>query len=534
MLEDERMETLVVKAVPRIGKYFGTMVANVGLNGGNLPIEQTWLMLAGREYLPKAVLRKSYIMFDQWCFDQGIADGAGTWYRLVQDYKHAADEQAIMNAVCAAYDFIQDVRATLPDNLDHDEMDKDDPANGADPKDTAQPRGSILDLFDENPPPPPKNADKAEGDGSEGDGDGDDQGDDGDGDSSTGAGDPGDSDQSDGTGDDQKDQEGNGESQDPAKGKEDRSRPGDPDVSTGGDGAEEHIPEQPFEDLMKDQVDEWMQEMRLDADVREMARDAYTRVDTDGLPEYPNEPETMSNEAIARAKLTAIGIENALSSFVTQAAPIWHTHMETGVIDALAYRTKNAGDRDFRRHLDDHGNVGLDVHVSMLCDISTSMGYSYHNSNGQLPIHALSEALYATALACQSLHIGATYTLWSTGTGNYRVWGNGDPTPSLWPAMGGTNPNEALDDLDTHNPERAAAHLVIIFTDGAWANDFPTLQRWGTPDRTIVLVRYGQYDGAVQKDMGADSHININSVDQLPAELTRALLDVLAKGGSGW
>ena len=142
---------------------------------------------------------------------------------------------------------------------------------------------------------------------------------------------------------------------------------------------------------------------------------------------------------------------------------------------------------------------------------------------------ALSEALYATGLACQALGIGATYVLWSTPPSNFRVWSDGNVTPSVWPSLGGTDPTLALDDLSTHNPEGAANHLVIIFTDGQWSIGFPSLTRWGAADRTMILVRYGSYDGPMQQDMGADKHININDVRKLPDQLTNALLDVLGQ-----
>jgi hypothetical protein len=147
---------------------------------------------------------------------------------------------------------------------------------------------------------------------------------------------------------------------------------------------------------------------------------------------------------------------------------------------------------------------------------------------------ALSESLYATATACDKLGIGATFTLWSSDRQNYRVWSDGNVTPDLFPAMGGTDPTKALDDLDTNNPEEADQHLVLIFTGGAWSMNFPSIQRWAKPGRTFVLVRYGAYDGAMQKDMGADQHIQINAVNQLPEELTKALVNALADATGGW
>lgn len=534
MLEDQRMECLVVESVPRIASYFGTMVANVVLNGGNLPVEQTWLMLAGRTYFPQHVLKQSYMLFDQFCFDQGISNGALTWSNLVGDFKAADTEQKIMDATEAAYRFIQDIRATMPE-VDHSGMDED--TNDVDPADAARQPGSILDMFDEKPKPPskskPKNRDDysepAPGDASEGhgqgQGDSDDQGeDDGEG-QGQGQQDDGDGDEGQGQGQGQGDGDSEGDGADT-----------DGQVASQSNGSGDStsfVDEKALTDALHDMMSQCQQDIRSDSDVTDALRKTNAAADRDGLPDYMGDTQAMSVDLMTRAMFTAAGIEKALNSFVTQSAPIWQNRKDVGVIDPLAYRTKAVGERNFRRHLDDHGNTALDVHVSMLCDVSGSMGGSYYGGEVQRPIVALSEALYAMATACNNLGIGATYTLWSSGGQNYRVWADNNPQPVIWPAMGGTDPMTALDDLDTHNKEEAASHLVVIFTDGAWANNFPSLTRWAADGRTIVLVRYGAYDGDMQKDMGAHKHINIKDVSALPEELTRSLIEVLS-AGNGW
>jgi hypothetical protein len=498
MLEDQRMECLVVESVPRIANYFGTMVANVILGGDRMqvPIEQTWVMLAGRTYLPLDVLKLSASTFDQFCAQNGINNGAREWERLVSLYKSATTEKQIMKATVDAYEFIQKVRAAMPPTMDDHSKQRSN--NGqADPKNTGRKQGSILDMFNEDP---------QEGD------DGDGQG--------QGGGDQYDPIQRPGgipRGEAQKsDEDGEGKG---GKGKSDKGSKG---VGKG-DGEPNLSPEQDLEKALSDMSEHFRTQMREDGDVQSMARDANIHADQEGLPEYDGQYAELSAEAQVRAMNVAVGIQQALNSFVTTSAPIWQTRKENGIIDALAYRTKNPGDRDFRRHLEDHGNTGLDVHVSMLCDVSGSMG-------GE-PMQALSESLYATGMACQALGIHFDFTLWSSGSQYYRLWRDGQAKPWLFPSMGGTDPTKALDDLDTHEDD-ASKHLVIIFTDGAWSYNFPSLQRWAAEDRTFVLVRYGHYDGEVQKDMGADSHIGISNVRDLPAQLTNALIDTL--GTTGW
>jgi len=506
LLEDQRMECLVVERNKRIVPFFGTMVANVVLGGDKVevPMEQVWLMLAGRTYMPTDLLKQSAMLFDQFCNEGGIKNGAREWERLVNDYKAAKSPKQIMRATVAAYEFIQKVRATLPPQMDSHERQYSNPG-AADPNETARQQGSVLDMFDENAKPKKGNG-KEQGQGNGGQVPG-----------NQSAASQGDPTKNDGKGQGKGEGEGQGESQ--------GDQNGSPNKGVGkGDGNTETLsPEQALAEGLSKMAEHYRTQMRADGDVQQAVRDSNVGSDRDGLPEYQGIGSEMSPELQSAALHTSIGIQQALNSFVTTSAPIWQNRQERGIIDPLAYRTKNPGDRDFRRHLDDHGNMGLDVHVSMLCDVSGSMGGG--------PMQALSESLYATAIACEALGIGATYTLWSSGNQNYRIWSDGKPRPTLFPSMGGTDPTDALDDLDTHNPEDAAKHLVIIFTDGAWGN-FPSLTRWAAPDRTFVLIRYGAYDGEVQKDMGADQHIAISDVRDLPGELTKALVDVL--GEKGW
>ena len=525
LLEDQRMECLVAERNHRIAPYFGTMVINVVLGGEqvDVPMEQTWIMLAGRTYLPADILKESATMFDQFCKEGGIKNGARTWEGLVNDYKAASTPKGILKATIAAYEFIQKVRATMPPEVDSHERQG---GNSADPNETARQQGSVLDMFNE---------DKKAGKGKKGEGQGQGQGNMPSTDQSLanqgnpdeqGKGEGEGEGQGEGQGQGQHPGQGQGQGQGQGNGESEGDQSGAPSKGVGnGNGNSQTLsPEQSLADSLSKIAEHYRSQMRADGDVQQAVREANLNADREGLEEYTGVSAEMSSQLQSAALHTSIGIQQALNSFVTTSAPIWQNRQERGIIDPLAYRTKNTGDRDFRRHLEDHGNQGLDVHVSMLCDVSGSMGGG--------PMQALSESLYATAVACEALGIGATFTLWSSGNQNYRIWSDGKPRPTLFPAMGGTDPTTALDDLDTHNPEDADKHLVIIFTDGAWSGGFPSLTRWSAPNRTFVLVRYGAYDGAVQKDMGADQHIGISDVRDLPGELTKALVDVL--GEKGW
>ncbi len=492
MLEDQRMESLVVERSPAIGQYFGIMVTDVCL--GNAYMDQSWLMLAGRTYLPKQVLRISYQMFDQFCFDQGINDGAKKWFNLVQQYCAADTEKKIAQATIAAYEFIRLCRANIPDNP-HPETTYD---NDVKPRNTVRPPSDVLDMFDETPPPPSKKSDER------GESSGDTK-----------------SEDQDGEGEEGESSEEEGDGKGASDSQSDPTSPGQSDTGAN-DGTNSGTPtEQDLIDALEETRSSYQDSVLKDDDVNQVVRETregISTASTSGLPDWNGTPPDLSADLIDKSKKVARGIEDALNTFLTEASPMWMPREERGVINPFLYRTKQVGDLDYRRRWDDHGNSGLNVHVSMLSDISGSMSGA--------PMVALSGAVYATALACQQVGIGSTFTLWSTQGGDYRIYRNGI-TPSLWSAQGGTDPLRALDDLDTHNPEGAEHHLVVIFTDGAWASNFPSLRQWDAPNRHTVLVRYGSYDGAIQKDMGAHRHISISNIDDLPKHLTDALIDIL-------
>lgn len=481
LLEDQRMESLVVAAVPRIARYFTYLVMEYILQD---PEKQAtaYLLTAGRKYLPGDVVNATAAAFDAaMAQGKGIKDASVTWDGLVAKYKRASTSQKILDVVQEALDFLYDVMDKLPQSGgidDHGQM-----GRGFDgPADKLLKEGADIDAAGK----------KGFGMGKDG--------------LAKAIA---------------KEKYGEGEQKEDKAGAK-REATQNLGQSNHGDGSEAYGPEvYDLEDEVRKIMDSLVDELKPDTTTT--VAQAYDVQRSEGLPDYPNLPPDMSGLLQARAQQTAIGMQNVLETFVTDASPRWHFREENGVIDPLAYRTKRVGDRNYRRLLTGQENEGLDVHVSMLCDVSGSMGGA--------PITALSEALYATGLACQRLGIGADFVLWSSDRQNYRIWQDGVPQPSLWPCMGGTDPTAALDDLQNHNKEGKSNHLVLIFTDGAWAYDFPSLTRWHTPERTIILIRYGAYDGAMQKDMGADKHIAINDVASLPEHLTRSLSDVLRSSG---
>jgi len=484
-IEDQRMECAVVRDVPRIGSYFTRMIVEHLLKTDHQK-NLSWLLLAGRDYLPKELRAESRRQYTQYVGDDGTK--AEVWLYIVNGYKKATTPDRLLFWVIEASRFLLDQE--IPDDTSkHDTH----PDRGATDRETNEAENKASSGATEAGEDDTKDDDgDADGAGAKAEGDeGESAGDD------AGAG-------ADGAGDESDDAQtdsgqghgvGNGAGEEPQEGQDN------------------------FQKALEQALKQAKSEVHNDSEVQEITKNTVASVTKGGLTDITFVGSDMPADMVASAHRTAIGIENALSDFVTTSQPVWRNQQEEGAIDALSYRTKQVGDRDFFRNLDGLANEGLDVHVSMLCDVSVSMGGA--------PILALSEAVYATALACQNLGIGASFTLWSSDGQNHRIWSDGAPEPQVWPTLGGTDPTEALNDLDNHNDEGATQHLVIVFTDGEW-NDGFDLQQWARPNRHIVLVRYAS-DYNPTDAYGADEVAEIKQVEQLPDELTRALRGVLNK-----
>lgn len=511
MLEDQRIETKSVEEIPRLKNYFTPTVINacLGQTGSTRrPLNTAWTLIAGRQYLPHNLRVMAYDLFNTACADKGVTDGSQKWGTIVRKYIGASTTQEIYDTVCEAYAFLAALDNIPPDGQEGRAGDGNGTSSGNPTRGASKQADDIGDRElrpRTDKPLRPENG-KPEN-GKEGDGDG--------------GGDPtdeksgkkGDSTHKDHYADRHVIPEGL-QGQMPDQGKADW---------TGGQsnhGQGMRFTATDFEGVLTSAVEEAQQLARADSDTLRIAAEVFSLAAEVGLPEYFGETVAMSAEHIAEANTVAAGIEAALETFVTDTLPVWRTRVEEGFIDPLAYRTREIGSRDYRRFYDDHGNTGLDLHVSILADVSYSMGPH------MLP---LSKFLYASSVACQALGIPTTFTLWSSSMQNFRIWGQGS-VPVVFPEMGGTDPTEALDDLVNHNKDEKRNHLVLVFTDGEWAHEFPPLTKWADKGRTFMFIRYDPYtsEGKTLKDMGADHHIAVKSLSALPKALTDGLIAVLS------
>lgn len=223
----------------------------------------------------------------------------------------------------------------------------------------------------------------------------------------------------------------------------------------------------------------------------------------------------MPEYLVAEASVLSHAMRDALEVFRTEKSPVWVRHQERGYLDALAYRTRQSGERSYHREPQNWDTNGLGVHLSFLADRSGSM-----HAN----MAVLSQTLWATKTACDALDIPSTMVLWAEGHETARVM-EYDDTPLLYRSRGGTDPLAALNDLDNHVTQDGLHHLVFVFTDGEWTN-VASLTEWHQHDRTFVIIGLHCEASIANKD--ADVVIPITSISQLGFMVKNVLEDHVA------
>ena len=514
-LEDQRMECAVVADVPRMATYFTPMAINIllqqGTNGRALAgrkgdLRRAYVLVAGRSYIAANIRQECADIFNALCEEHAVLNGAATWFDIVSRYKAAVTHAELNDIVIEAHKFL----GTINDPDGEGGSGSDEPSNGQTHRQqyrnsNADPEAGATDTDPADAPDKADPADKPE-----------------DAKPESGKGDSKDESKEEAKGDataPHKDEYGD-DSNKPTEDRtgEEREAPtSSPEGNQSNHGDGSHVfNKDALTSALEEAIEAANSSLRQDKDVLDIFSDLGDYDSGSGLPEYDGKTDPMTDAELEGANNIATGIQNALETYVSAASPQWKTHQERGVIQPLQYRTKEIGSQEYHRRLDGNGNDGLDLHVSILADVSGSM-YGYMTE--------LSQFMYAARSACESLGIGVTQSVWSSGHQQYRIWSSG-AKPEIFPSMGGTEPTGALDDLNNHNPEGAANHLVLIFTDGEWGNGFPSLARWSAPGRSIMFIRYG-YGGSAES-MGADSHIQINQINQLGEQLTYGISDVLA------
>ena len=491
VLEDQRMETLVVKSVPRISSYLCSMIYTHLLDSDEEGNEEgKWIMFAGRQYLPDFLRSHALIRFIQ----AHGADKAQQWYDIVEKYKTSTDAFYMMCTVLDAMDFLESLSDQDYSTSEH--------------RDRREPNWwETAEKMDKSPEATPDNAcepssedlNKMAGESNDGSGDG--------------SSEPAKSKSS--TSDQQSDKDKVADDAG-SKGVSEQSH-ADKDNGSGASATGDHDMHatQSLRDMVRDALNDAVQQQRSDADNKRTLSNTNQRWNSsDGdLPEEPSIGTAFTTEMMQVSNQLTIGIKQALTELETASQPAWQSHQESGIIDALSYRTKQVGALDYHRRLDGEANSGIDLHVSMLSDVSGSMS----GDN----IQELSVGMYAMRMACDELGITTSFINWSSGA--YRVWDEEEVAPVVWSPSGGTDPTDALQAAVWHNERGASAHLIFVFTDGQFGYNVD-LSRYSEGERRVILLELGERNPWRDNDSyGADEHIYIKSCLELPDQLAYAI-----------
>ena len=496
VLEDQRMETLVVKSVPRISSYFCSMIYTHLLDSDTPDDDEVgqWIMFAGRQYLPDFLRSHALIKFIQ----AHGADKAQQWYDLVEKYKTSTDAFHMVCTVLEAMDFLTSLGDGDYSTSEH--------------RDRREPNWwETVEKMEKSPEATPDNAcepssedlNKMAGDGNDGSGDG----------SGDGSSEPAKSKSS--TSDTQSDKDKVAD-EGGSHGVSEQSHADDRQQGSGASATGDHDMHatQSVRDMVRDALNDARQQQRSDSDNKRTLSNTNQRWNaSDGeLPEEPSIGTAFTSEMLQVCDQLTIGIKQALTEIETASQPAWLSHQESGILDPLSYRTKQTGALDYHRRLDGEANSGIDLHVSMLSDVSGSMG----GDN----IRELSMGIYAMRRACDELGITTSFVNWSSGA--YRVWDEEEVAPVVWAPSGGTDPLPALQAAVWHNKRGASAHLIFVFTDGQFGYNVD-LSRYSEGERRVILLVLGEKNPWHNDNYGADEHIYIQSCLELPEQLAHAI-----------
>ena len=226
----------------------------------------------------------------------------------------------------------------------------------------------------------------------------------------------------------------------------------------------------------------------------------------------------MPQHLIAKSKKVANDMLNALEPLAVTADPAWRFRQTNGVLDPVTYKTHEPGDIDYWIDYEGEGSTGHNLALSVILDTSGSM---------DAWMDELSVAAYGIRLACDSLGIPCTISTFDTEA--FMLYHNDEePTPLLIHDGGGTNPKAAFMQVRNQKLDKER-HLVIVLTDGAWSS-VKTIKPFSQPGQYWILFALGDNDWVMQyvSDKGGDSSGYMRDVAELPKLVEKSLVSFLA------
>jgi hypothetical protein len=226
----------------------------------------------------------------------------------------------------------------------------------------------------------------------------------------------------------------------------------------------------------------------------------------------------MSSQLVAKSKKVANDMLNALAPLAVTADPSWRFRQTNGVLDPVTYKTHEPGDIDYWIDYEGEGSTGHNLALSVILDTSGSM---------DAWMDELSVAAYGIRLACDSLEIPCTISTFDTEA--FMLYSTDEEAiPLHIHDGGGTNPKSAF--MQVRNQKLGKErHLIIVLTDGAWSN-VKTIKPFSEPGQYWVLFALGDgsYVEHYVQDKGGDSSGYMRDVAELPKLVEKSLSNFLA------
>lgn len=557
ILEDQRMETALVHESPYLARYLTLVVLNWVLNDGkfrpkniNHPLGEKiaeasqYLLVVNRRYLPIDVRRASRKKFAE-VYGEANTVRAET---IIRAYCSATNSVDMVKATFLFHQFLEDI-ALIPPKMDEHwnsggkpKKSTEETADSSDEQDDDDRRVRVSKSKDTDDESTTKQStgkdddDEAEEESGAGDDDESDSSEDegnSKGNSDSDADDSDDSDGDTGSGSDSDGDEGDGDSD--GDGSQSSSSNADSDSGDDGDsdgsdspiaGTNERTSDevtQESNDLnnrLKELQQETSESISGDADITDTLRNINHDMNADG--DVPLRPETRVSPMLDDLKVTAEEISGRLTrsfdSAVSSALPVWEEGHREGILNPFRYRTRLAGDHNYRRTLSSEGNTGLDIAVSLLLDTSGSMC----QEGGNLGVSA-----WAIKNACD--RVGVDCTVLTFDSDSRELWRAEDRNvePVVLHPNGGTDPKEAISRLDSHRNGQTY-HLVIVLTDGIWSGDV-TFDDHASDGRIVLGVALGSetYAQYLTSQRGVHQAVTINDLNELPEIVRNFLLNFL-------
>jgi hypothetical protein len=139
----------------------------------------------------------------------------------------------------------------------------------------------------------------------------------------------------------------------------------------------------------------------------------------------------------------------------------------------------------------------------------------------------LGVAAYAIKTACDVCSVPCTVSVFDTSA--HLLWDAEDrplSIPDAFCPLGGTDPTEALDVVDSQMHDKAR-HLVVIMTDGAWGGwQHKSLANYQYPNRDLVVLFWNTKPTAIPGIEGV-THARIDSLMEIPQIVRRYLTQAM-------